>query len=618
MSITWEQPEVLGHGPSPRSGHTFTNVGGRFFVFGGCGNEDGHAKAFNDLYELDTSGEDMKWKKFPVNADSPLPPPRARHAAIPLDDKNLLIFGGLDKRHRFDDLWVFNTNDKVWTQVVPSGDAKPDARAHFTATKFFDRVIVFGGYGGNGQVYNDVWILHVESPSSMRWENISEQVVSNGAKPPTPRFDHSAFIYPVTPNSDTFDKLVIMGGRDLSNMFTDAHLLDLKHMVWSTEAAAPGLQTEVCNNLCDGVESVPYHKVFSFGGKRGMMQYMNNVEVMDAGSEVWSSPPVAGGTPPCGREDAAWVYDPKSSALIIFGGWANRWLGDVHKLVVAPIVGPPYACTDIHPKIGPVFGSSEVLIKGLRFRDGKIQVKFGANEKNEVLADGEFVDSETIRCRTPNYENFGAMPVNVYVSISGEGWTVNKIRYEYFANTFSRNCLAYGPGLLEKGVFGVEMPFLVQAKDTLNEKRQSGGDAFSCRVVSVGTKVEVEGRARVRDLENGMYEVLYMVPQPGKYKVHVFHADLGTPEPSHIRGSPFTIVCEDPWTKHRVMGAAPGKRKGVTLTALGSDLVAYGGDKSGISVCAMSAGDWRWSAPTPAGEAPEERTLHAAVNRKDP
>lgn len=32
----------------------------------------------------------------------------------------------------------------------------------------------------------------------------------------------------------------------------------------------------------------------------------------------------------------------------------------------------------------------------------------------------------------------------------------------YFANTAARNCIAYGPGLMEKGMFGVEMPFIIQ------------------------------------------------------------------------------------------------------------------------------------------------------------
>ena len=50
--------------------------------------------------------------------------------------------------------------------------------------------------------------------------------------------------------------------------------------------------------------------------------------------------------------------------------------------------------------------------------------------------------------KTPNYELYGAMTVDIRVNISGEGWTVNKIQFTYFANTSAKNCLAYGPGLL--------------------------------------------------------------------------------------------------------------------------------------------------------------------------
>ena len=98
------------------------------------------------------------------------------------------------------------------------------------------------------------------------------------------------------------------------------------------------------------------------------------------------------------------------------------------------------------------------------------------SEKNEIIVDGEYVDSTTIKVRTPNYETYGALGVDVKVSISGEGWTVNKIKYNYFANTAARNCIAYGPGLLEKIVFGVEVPFLIQAKDT--QVRAWGGGVF--------------------------------------------------------------------------------------------------------------------------------------------
>ncbi len=83
--------------------------------------------------------------------------------------------------------------------------------------------------------------------------------------PPTPRFDHCAVIFPVTPNSATFDKLLVMGGRDLSGAHTDAHVLDLEAMAWQADAAALNLPYEISNNLCSGVESVPYHKVVLHG-----------------------------------------------------------------------------------------------------------------------------------------------------------------------------------------------------------------------------------------------------------------------------------------------------------------------------------------------------------------
>ncbi len=73
------------------------------------------------------------------------------------------------------------------------------------------------------------------------------------------------------------------------------------------------------------------------------------------------------------------------------------------------------------------------------------------------------------------------------------------------------------------------------------------------------------------------------------------------------------IECSDPWVRHRVAGATPAKRKGASLVALGNELVLYGGDKSGVSVCAMGGGDWKWSVPAVSGDAPKDRSAHVAV-----
>eukprot|EP00891_Asterochloris_glomerata_P001316 jgi/Astpho2/1316/Aster-06188 len=602
-SIYWGPAAVAGAEPEARSGHSFITVGGRHILFGGCGRRDGKAQAFNDLHLCDVSNPDeYKWSTVhAVNS----PPPRARHTATMLDQSKMLIFGGVNHRTRYDDLWMLNLVEKSWTQVKPDGKG-PAARAHHSATKCGNKIFVFGGYGGNGRAFGDFWILHLsDAGQPVRWE---EPIIPG--TPPTARFDHCGFIFPVQPNSTTYDKFVIMGGRDNSSVFNDSFMLDLASMTWETEGKPPTLTYELCNNLCDDIESVPYHKVFTFGGKRGPMDFQNVVEVMDCGMQFWHTPDVVG-QPPCPREDSAWIFDLKTCCLVIFGGWSGRWLGDTWKANVSAIIGPPYACTGLEPDVGPVFGNTEIIVKGLRFTEGKIQVKFGTG-KTEAVQDAEFVDSNTIKVKTPSYELYGAMTTDVRVNINGEGWTVNKIQFTYFANTAAKNCLAYGPGLLPTGsVFGIELPFVIQAKDTCNNKRTSGGDDFKVRVVAAGGALE--GSSRIVDLHKGLYEVFFTAPAPGAFLVHVEYADAGIETPVGIRGSPFAIEVGDPWTKHRVLGSLPAKRSGLTVSAIGNELVLYGGDKSGLLVCNTADTDWKWVAPSVQGNAPVSRRLHSAT-----
>jgi hypothetical protein len=167
-----------------------------------------------------------------------------------------------------------------------------------------------------------------------------------------------------------------------------------------------------------------------------------------------------------------------------------------------------------------------VTISGLRFRPGRVQVRFGGEHaRTEATVDAEFVDACTIRCKTPNFEACGAGTVNVCVSIGGESWTVNRVGFTYFANTAARNCLAFGPGLLPSpGPYGLSLPFLIQARDTLNDRRRGGGDEFVVRVTAAGdggaASAAVEGAAsRICDLGTGLYEAHYSVPAAGTYQV---------------------------------------------------------------------------------------------------
>ena len=215
---------------------------------------------------------------------------------------------------------------------------------------------------------------------------------------------------------------------------------------------------------------------------------------------------------------------------------------------------PRAADEGICPEGGPVFGATDVTVSGLRFRPGaRAQVRFVCADRPraEATVDAEVVDAGTLRCKTPNFEAFGAGGVDVHVSLDGEGWTVNKLRFTYFANTAARHCLAFGPGLLpEAGGAGLPLPFIIQARDTFNERRTGGGDTFSVRVTASADGGAVEGAtAGVRDMGNGLYNAHYSVPVPGTFQVRVGqqHVVRQCDAKAGLRGNRCVLCCTNQW-----------------------------------------------------------------------
>eukprot|EP00899_Mesostigma_viride_P003607 jgi/Mesvir1/13247/Mv18980-RA.1 len=582
MSVTWSEITCGGTAPAPRSGHSLNVVGQKAYLFGGCGRADGKPQAFNDLYEMDLSvQENPQWVRSNASGEGPCP--RSRHTATVIDKKDIVIFGGLDQRVRFNDVYILSTATNTWVKPDVQGTA-PSVRAHHSATVVGSNVYILGGYGGNGKAYNDLYILDIANNT---WTKPNLK-----GKGPCPRFDHSAIYFP--------GKLLVFGGRDTVVFYKDVHVLDLETWTWDEEPGnmPPSYTVDICNQTAVCIESVPNWKLFSYGGKTGPMEYFGDVDVLDCGSLVWSSPQTLG-TPPCAREDTAMAYDAKMCRLIMFGGWANCWLGDTWALNVVPIIGPPYACMSIEPHIGPVVGETELTLSGISFRDGnKIEVKFGQG-KTEAIVKGVFVSDKVLKCNTPNFEQFGAFEVPIRVSIDGEGWTVNDVRFRYFANTAARFCMAYGPGLLENCVVGVEMPFVIVARDTCNQRRTSGDDKF---VITILNEEEVEvGKSRIKDRNDGSYLVHYSVPSPGTYHVRVAYVepvDHGAMQ--DIRGSPFMVKCKSSWASSKVTGTLPAQRKGLTFTTMADRMVLYGGDDVGdIALLNITGAEAKWVQQTP-------------------
>lgn len=155
---------------------------------------------------------------------------------------------------------------------------------------------------------------------------------------------------------------------------------------------------------------------------------------------------------------------------------------------------------------------------------------------------------------------------------------------------------------------------VLQAYDTAGEKRQSGGDRFSC-TIAMAARPEITGRVLLEDHGTGQYTCTFSVPLPGDYDVAVVHADLGSEAQSHVRGSPFRVHAADPWTRHRVLGTAPSARKGSSLLPVAESLVLFGGDKTAPVTLSTDSVDWRWAALPLAEGAPEPppRASHGAA-----
>ena len=71
-------------------------------------------------------------------------------------------------------------------------------------------------------------------------------------------------------------------------------------------------------------------------------------------------------------------------------------------LDVGNIVGPPYAITDMFPKMGPVTGGTDITIFGIDFvNTPNVVVRFG-NHRCSVDVPGVYVSQTRLTCVSPN------------------------------------------------------------------------------------------------------------------------------------------------------------------------------------------------------------------------
>jgi dynein heavy chain len=344
--------------------------------------------------------------------------------------------------------------------------------------------------------------------------------------------------------------------------------------------------------------------------------------ILDMVSMIWSLPDPVSKRLPLAREDAAWCYDRLSASLVMFGGWANRWLNDTWVLDVSGVVGPPYACLGCKPAMGPVTGGTAVVLSGLSFSEPQsdlgVRVRFTTQFASETVK-GEWLGDSVIGCQTPSFEKFGAGEALIAVDIDGLGFTVHRVKFAYYVNTKPQKCLAFGPGVATDGVvWGLPTQFIIQAKDGNGRNRTSGGDPF---IVRISTQVLLPGAkeleevlvpTKITDTNDGTYTVEYTLLSAGEYTLAI-----QVEGEDHIRGSPLRIKTANPWQHPKINGHAPVCNEHSRAVVVGKRMLFWGGPSDEVHI--LDTDMWRWSSPlinAPNG-LPDQRCGHTMCSVSD-
>ncbi|KIK93728.1 hypothetical protein PAXRUDRAFT_495839 [Paxillus rubicundulus Ve08.2h10] len=140
------------------------------------------------------------------------------------------------ERHMVSDLYVFDLETFVWEKLTPfPEDDVPEPRYFHSAETWNNQLIIFGGMGNKPNssspedlcVLNDIRFLDL---STMHWlpassTNGTSLDASAEALVPKPRYAHLTSV--------TADRLFIIGGQDLSNIWLDdVHVYDLLGKAW--------------------------------------------------------------------------------------------------------------------------------------------------------------------------------------------------------------------------------------------------------------------------------------------------------------------------------------------------------------------------------------------------
>src|SRR5437667_94240 len=250
--------------PSLRSHHamTYDAQSDRVILFGG---ED-TAAVLGDTWAYDFNSNG--W----TNADPPTRPVRRVYHAMAYDSESdrVILFGGSGNGDVLNDTWAYDFNMNTWTDMDPAVRPPPRYGHAMAYDLQSDRVILFSGYGLNGNYFDDTWAYDF---NANKWTNKDPL-----PKPPM-RYCHA------TAYDAQSDRVILFGGDLAGGLFNDTWAYDFNTNAWTD--MAPGLSPPA--TLCDAMAyDSESDRVILFGGYVSGVGVSNDTWAYNFNTNTWT------------------------------------------------------------------------------------------------------------------------------------------------------------------------------------------------------------------------------------------------------------------------------------------------------------------------------------------
>src|SRR5437667_301225 len=279
--------------PSPRIFHamTYDAQSDRVILFGG---EDTTAVLGDTwAYDFNSNG----W----TNADPPTRPVRRVYHAMAYDSESdrVILFGGSGNGDVFNDTWAYDFNLNTWTDMDPAVRPPPRYEHAMAYDLQSDRVILFSGYGLNGNYFDDTWAYDF---NANKWTDMDPLGKPHG------RYNH-AMAY-----DSASDRVILFGGYDSGSNFNDTWAYDFNTNAWTDldPPAKPPVRSQHAMAYDSGSD-----RLIMFGGA-GSSGYLNDTWAYDFNKNTWTNASAS----PSARYSHAMVYDSQTDRVILFGGYS--------------------------------------------------------------------------------------------------------------------------------------------------------------------------------------------------------------------------------------------------------------------------------------------------------